>query len=276
MKKFVTGSMTLLTVMYGGLAFAGTSIELKDPKGDDDGPGKYTYPTDAVYTTGSFDLSEVEIEQDGDTIEVTVEVKAKIEDPWDSRAWDGNGFSLQMFVLHIDMDHKAGSGHKDGLPGFNVTFADDQRWEKALIISPQGRTRVQAEVSAKAAKMKGDILIPTSVSVRGRKVVARFDKKDLGADLSKSWGFQLLVQSNEGFPDKTDLLTRKVNEFGGQHRFGGGNDYDCDPHVMDLLAGKAEGSSSEKAAQHKMLGSFKCNADGSGTRAVLQMVYPEG
>jgi carbohydrate-binding DOMON domain-containing protein len=275
-KKLITGSLTLVMVMYGGLALAGETISFEDPKGDDDGPGQYTYPTDAVYTPGSFDLTDVEIADKGDTVEVSVTVKAKIDDPWDSRAWDGNGFSLQMIVIHIDTDHKAGSGYKDGLPGFNVTFADDQRWDKALVISPQGRTRVQAEVSAKAAAMKKDILIPTTVSVRGRKLVARFAKKDLGADLSKQWGFQVLMQSNEGFPDKTDLLTRKVNEFGGQHRFGGGSDYDCDPHVMDLIAGKAQGDKSEKDAQHKMLGTFKCNPDGSGTRAVLQMVYPEG
>ncbi|TNF26064.1 MAG: hypothetical protein EP329_21885 [Deltaproteobacteria bacterium] len=268
--------MTLLMVLYGGMALAGTTIEFSDPKGDDDGPGKYTYPTDAVYTPGSFDLTNVELEDAGDKVKVTVTVKAKIEDPWDSKAWDGNGFSVQMFVIHIDTDHKAGSGHKDGLPGFNVTFADDQLWDKALVISPQGKTRVQAEVTAKAAAMKKDILIPTSVSVRGRKVVATFNKSDLGGDLSKSWGYQVLVQSNEGFPDKTDFLTRKVNEFGGQHRFGGGSDYDCDPHVMDLIAGKAQGEGSEKSEQHKMLGTFKCNADGSGTRAVLQMVYPEG
>ena len=49
------------------------------------------------------------------------------------------------------------------------------------------------------------------------------------------------MQSNEGFPAGNDLLTRKVNEYEGQHRFGGGNDGDCDPHVMDILAGKGAG-----------------------------------
>ena len=43
------------------------------------------------------------------------------------------------------------------------------------------------------------------------------------------------MQSNEGFPDGKDLLTRKVNEYEGQHRFGGGTDTDCDPHVIDIL-----------------------------------------
>mgnify|MGYP001116773986 CR=1 FL=1 len=80
------------------------------------------------------------------------------------------------------------------------------------------------------------------------------------------------MQSNEGFPAKTDLLTRKVNEFEGQHRFGGGTDYDCDPHVMDILAGDATGDSSEVAAQHEML-AYECDADGNATKmATLKMV----
>ena len=276
MKLWISGAVALAMTLSAGAAFAGETISFEDPKSDDKGPGKYTYPTDAVYTPGSFDMTNVELKDDGDNLEVSVTVRAKIEDPWDSKAWDGNGFSVQMVVIHIDQDKKPGSGHKDGLAGFNVTFADGAGWEKALIISPQGKSRVQAEVSAKAAKFKGDILIPKSVKVSGRKLVARFAKKDLGGDLSKSWGFQVLMQSNEGFPDKTDLLTRKVNEFGGQHRFGGGTDYDCDPHVIDLLAGKGKGEASEAGEQYKMLGTFKCNADGSGTRAVLQMIYPEG
>jgi hypothetical protein len=82
----------------------------------------------------------------------------------------------------------------------------------------------------------------------------------------------VVVQSNEGFPDKSDLLSRKVNEFEGQHRFGGGNDGDCDPHVMDVLAGKAAGTPDEAQAQYDMM-KFECGADGSSVkRATLSVV----
>ncbi len=68
------------------------------------------------------------------------------------------------------------------------------------------------------------------------------------------------MQSNEGFPADTDLLTRKVNEYEGQHRFGGGTDYDCDPHVMDILG------------DHGML-AYECEADGTPVKmATLSMV----
>ncbi|MCA9515859.1 MAG: hypothetical protein KC635_13025 [Myxococcales bacterium] len=263
-------------ILLPGLTAFADEITFKDPKGDDDGPGKYTYPTDTVYTKGSFDLREAKFKTDGDTLVVEVEVGTKIEDPWDSKAWEGNGFSVQMAFIFIDTDHKAGSGHEDGLPGLNIRFAPESAWDKALIISPQGRRRVQAEINEKAASVKGDIIIPTSVTARGKTLIARFPLSALGGKIDKSWGYQVIMQSNEGFPDKTDLLTRKVNEYGGQHRFGGGSDYDCDPHVMDMLAGKGQGDASEKAEQHKQLGSFTCDASGNGKRAVISMVYPEG
>ncbi len=68
----------------------------------------------------------------------------------------------------------------------------------------------------------------------------------LGGTPTPAWGYQVLMQSNEGFPAKSDLLTRKVNEFEGQHRFGGGTDYDNDPQVIDILraAGRRPGARS--------------------------------
>jgi hypothetical protein len=82
----------------------------------------------------------------------------------------------------------------------------------------------------------------------------------------------VIVQSNEGFPDKTSVLCRNVNEYEGQHRFGGGNDGDCDPNVMDVLAGKGVGDKSEIEAQHQML-AYECNADGTSKKmATLKMV----
>ncbi|MCP4200732.1 MAG: hypothetical protein GY769_02205, partial [bacterium] len=83
---------------------------------------------------------------------------------------------------------------------------------------------------------------------------------DLGEGDPTTWGYQVVMQSNEGFPADMDLLTRKVNEYEGQHRFGGGTDYDCDPHAMDILG------------DHSQL-EYECEADGTAkTMAVLKMV----
>ena len=122
-----------------------------------------------------------------------------------------------------------------------------------------------AEVKAKSAAMAGDIVVPRRTGGAGNTISAKVKLDELGGGDPATWGYQVVVQSNEGFPDKADLLTRKVNEFEGQHRFGGGNDGECDPHVMDILAGKGEGKPEEAQAQYDML-KHECGADGSSAK----------
>ena len=244
------------------------SVSFKDPTGDDNGPGGYSYPTDAVYKKGSFDLTGLDVKQKGDKVDFDVSVNSQLEDPWKM----GTGFSVQMIFVFIDTDHKEGSGNTKGLPGLNVQFAPEDAWDKVVILSPQGPSRVKAEVEGKASSMAKDIVIPTRVKGAGRTISATVPMSDLGSGDPSTWGYQVVAQSNEGFPASTDLLTRKVNEYEGQHRFGGGTDSDCDPHVMDVLAGSGTGDASEVEAQHQML-KYQCGADGAaGSMATLKMV----
>jgi len=244
------------------------SVSFKDPTGDDNGPGGYSYPTDAVYRKGSFDLTGLDVKQKGDKVDVDVSLNSQLEDPWKM----GTGFSVQMIFVFIDTDHKEGSGNTKGLPGLNVQFAPEDAWDKVIVLSPQGPSRVKAEVESKAAAMAKDIVIPTRVKGAGRTISATVPMSALGSGDVSTWGYQVVVQSNEGFPAASDLLTRKVNEYEGQHRFGGGTDSDCDPHVMDVLAGSGTGDAAEADAQHQML-KYTCGADGAaGTLATLKMV----
>jgi carbohydrate-binding DOMON domain-containing protein len=249
-------------------------VVLADPKGDDKGTGAYVYPTDGVYAPGSFDLVKVEIEEKGGDVEFRLEVDARVEDPWDSKSWGGNGWSLQMAFVFIDQDHKEGSGATVAPPGLNVEFPKDGGWEKVVLISPQGRSRLLSEVAAKAKDLKDRIVIPKRQRAQGRALVATVGKQDLGGAPAAGWGWQVVVQSNEGYPDAKDLLTRKVNEFAGQHRFGGGTDWDCDPHAIDMLTGLAKGEPAEAEAQYQALKAYECNADGSTKKlAIVPMVY---
>ncbi|MBI3071592.1 MAG: hypothetical protein HYY84_05620 [Deltaproteobacteria bacterium] len=265
MKVILFGVVTLVA----NVAFS-KSLVFRDPVGDDRGPGSYVYPTDAVYKRGSFDLVKFEVRSKGSDVEFRATMRARIEDPWDSKSWGGNGFSLQMLQVYIDKDHKEGSGHRSALPGMNVDFMKASYWEKVVVMSPQGRERLASEIELKAKDVRGDIVIPKRTYSSGKTIVAVVSKKDLGGAVQESWGFQVLVQSNEGFPDRGDLLSRKVNEVEGPHRFGGGDDGDCDPHVIDMLAGDALGTKDEVAAQKKELGSFVCK---SSIRSEIGMVY---
>ena len=267
MSKRVVGVLLVALAVAFAPAWA-AEMKFEDPVGDDDGPGTYTYPTDVVYTPGSFDLVEFVADASGKKLDVAVTIAGALDDPWRMEV----GFAVQMIFIFIDTDGTAGSGHTDGLPGTNVKFAEGNEWDKAIILSPQSSSRVKQEVRTKAAAMADDILVPNRTSGSGKTIKASVKLADIADSDPSTWGWQVLMQSNEGFPAKTDLLTRKVNEFEGQHRFGGGTDYDCDPHVMDLLAGAAKGGSDEVAAQHEML-SYECDADGNAVKmATLKMV----
>jgi carbohydrate-binding DOMON domain-containing protein len=252
----------------------GVTLSYSDPAGDDFGPGTYVYPTNAVYTPGSFDLRKVDVKTRGSKVEIKVTLGAVIEDPWNSRGWtpSGNGFSLQMVQLYFDTDGKPGSGHTDALPGINARFAPEDAWDRVVVISPQGASRLRSEVAAKAGSMAKSVVVPIKVIVRGKTLIATVKKRDLGGAPAASWGVQAVVQSNEGYPDKGDLLSRRVNEYAGDHRFGGGNDWSCDPHVLDILAGKAVGADDEKSSQKRAL-AYTCGDDGASIkRATLPMI----
>jgi carbohydrate-binding DOMON domain-containing protein len=259
----------LAVVLATGTAFAEKQkISFKDPTGDDKGPGAYIYPTDTVYKAGSFDLVGLDVESDGKKVSFDVTVNSTLEDPWGMKT----GFAVQMVFVFIDTDHKEGSGYTDSLPGLNVKFDAADAWDRVVILSPQGPSRVKSEVESKAAAMQAAIAVPTRTKGSGRSISGAVDLEALGGGDPTTWGYQVVVQSNEGFPSGSDLLTRKVNEYEGQHRFGGGNDGDCDPHVMDVLAGAGSGDAAEAQAQYDML-KYECNADGTAkAMAVLKMV----
>lgn len=270
-------SVLALTLGFAPMAAnAQLHLTFQDPKGDDRGPGKVVYPTAAEYAPGSFDLTDVEIQEKGDQVVFSVSLKARIEDPWASKTWTppGQGFSVQFVQIYVDTDHKEGSGHKEALPCMNVTFQEASRWEKVILIGPQAVTRTRTEVKAKAGAAKGDVIVPGSVKVSGKKLVVSVPKADLGTP-TKAWGWQILVQSNEGYPRGECLLTRDVNEVEGEHRFGGGDDWDCDPHVIDLLVPPAKGQDGEKEGQYKALVHTCAGSDrAKATLAEIPMVYP--
>jgi C-terminal binding-module, SLH-like, of glucodextranase len=265
--KIRLASLTLAASLLSLPALAADKVTFKDPSGDDNGPGTYKYPTDTVYKKGSFDLTEFTVSRNGKNLDFNVNIGTNLEDPWNMK----KGFATQMVFIFIDTDGKEGSGHTDAPPGLNVQFAPGSAWDKLVILSPQEPARVRKEVETKAAGLKGDILIPERTKGAGRKISGSVDGAGLTGDPSQ-WGFQVVMQSNEGFPSGNDLLTRKVNEYEGQHRFGGGNDGDCDPHAIDILAGSGKGDASEVKAQQDML-KYECGADGSSkTKATLTVV----
>lgn len=249
------------------------TIKFKDPTGDDRGPGGYTYPTDEVYAPGSFDLTELAVSKKNERVTFDVTVNSELRDPWSLRS----GFSVQMVLIFIQTDNRQGNGFVDAVPGLNVKFDPADAWDKLVILSPQPAARVEAEIENKVSpNQQSSIIVPDRTKGAGRTISATVDLAQLGGGNPSKWAYQVVMQSNEGFPEDRDLLTRRVNEVATQHRFGGGSDDQCDPHVIDVLAGKGAGVADEAKAQFEML-RYICNPDGSSKQmAVLKMVRPGG
>lgn len=269
-KKQVGLLLFLALLVISMPVLAQKEVSFKDPAGDDNGSGSFIYPTDPVYKPGSFDITGFTVNDKGSTVELTVNVGAGLENPWNM----ASGFSVQQAFVFIDMDGKAGSGHQFALPGLNAEFLPCCYWEKAVIMSPQPSSRVKTEVKMKAADTERDIIVPVSITPRGKSFTAVIQKSDLGADVSEDWGWQVLLTSNEGFPEGNSILVRKLNEYEGQHRFGGGSDYDGDPNFLDMLVSSGKGGKDEADLQHKIMSTWVSGDDPAGYVYVkLPMVY---
>lgn len=257
--RFPLRAVGLATALAFG-SLAAHAVEFSDPRGDDKGPGKYVYPTDGVYKSGSFDLVKFKAEKSGANVDFAVDVGANLEDPWGM----GGGFAVQMVFVFIKTG--APGGHKDAPAGLNIQFAPGHEWNKVVVLSPQKKARVTSEAEAKLGAMAKDVVVPNITRGRGRTISGSVPLAELGGDGNvDGWSYQVVMQSNEGFPAATDFLTRKVNEYEGQHRWGGGHDGDCDPHVMDVLDGP-------DAKQAEML-AFQCGPNGERTRmATLKLI----
>ncbi|MET0684066.1 MAG: PKD domain-containing protein [Solirubrobacteraceae bacterium] len=96
---------------------------LTDPEGDDDGPGTYVYPTDAVFVDGAFDLAAMDVYDAGDQVRFVTTLHGDVTNPF-----GGNQLSLQRVNIYV--------GGGDGaavpaLPGTNMNAASP--WDAVIV-----------------------------------------------------------------------------------------------------------------------------------------------
>jgi hypothetical protein len=161
-------------------------------------------------------------------------------------------------------------GITQGLPGLNVQFAPEQAWDRCVILAPDEEL-LRHEIDAKVPAALRSALVPARAKGSGHTISASFPRQALGPGDPKDWGFQVVVASYDPYPSRDSLLVRRVDKTESQFRFGGGTDTDCDPNVLDLLAGTAAGQDGEAELQHQML-QFDCKPGAPRQLASLEMV----
>lgn len=221
-------------LLAGATASVGASplFQASDPAGDDKGPGTYTYPTNAVFVPQAFDLVAVTAEDAGDQVIFRIRMAAPITNPWGGP----NGMSVQMFHIYVDRDHRAGSGFTDAIPGANVAFAEDEAWDRSILIEGGWGTEVEDLLKDLVFDdMREAIHISHEAKVEGDTVIVPVSKAFLGQPQA-GWGFQVVVLGQEGSKDVMDgVKVRRVLKASEEWRFGGSDESGVHPNALDIL-----------------------------------------
>ena len=189
-------------------------LDVTDPTGDDTGPGSYTYPTDAVFQPGNFDITNFQVGADDENIVFRFTLAGPVDNPWDGT----NGLSLQTFDIYIDQDGN-GQGGVALLPGRNLALSEGSTWDFAITIEGwESKIFAPGEEGATEIAGPGDFEVITDPGQQ--KVTIRVPKSILG-DTPEAWRYAAMVMSQEGFPSSGVLRVRDVGVAAEQWRIGG-------------------------------------------------------
>ncbi len=220
-----------------------TLLTIQDPQGDDRGPGNYTYPTDAVFKPGNFDIAEFVVGTDAKNLVFRFKLNGPIDNPWNSP----NGLAVQTLDVYIDVDHQAGSGARMLLPGRNAAVSAEDAWDYA--VWAEGWTPGVYKVGGDGKPAKLDVALKITVDPVARTVTLRVPKDAFPGD-PKTFGYLGVMLGQEGFPAAGVWRVREVEPAAAQWRFGGGARDTNHTRIIDLAW---EGA----PTQAEMLGQYK-------------------
>jgi hypothetical protein len=225
-------------------------LSIVDPVGDDHGPGSYTYPTDAVFTPGSFDITSFDVAYNDRNVVFTFGINAEIANPWGSAI----GLSVQTFDIYLDVD-AAPTGARELLEGRNARLADQYGWDIAIWVegwnqkllvpnadgNPVELPGNPARVVVDAANGTVSILVPRSIIEESVSVTP------LGQP--EQWRYLGVVLSQDGYPSAGVRRVRDVEPTASQWRIGGGTGEAGDTRIMDVALPEDADISQEEGLQ---------------------------
>ena len=183
---------------------------------DDTGAGAYTYPTNAVFVPGTFDLTEVRVTADADNLYFLIRI-ADLTNPWISDP----GISLQKFGIFLD----TGTG---GLTAAAPNLVTGTDFEYSAIVA---QATWQPE-NAKIFNAAGDWWpIGYAADSTNEAIEVSLPLQFIGDPSGQTWGIYLWIGGQDGFGPGG---WRDVTAAGGEWAFGGGSDTLFDPAVVDL------------------------------------------
>ena len=219
-------------------------LVIADAAGDDHGPGTYTYPTDAVFTAGSFDIREFSIAENDDFYVFKYQLGAPIGNPWGS----GIGLSIQTFDIYIDTDSGSGTGRNELLEGREAALAAGSGWEYAVWVEGWNQKLIQGYDDGSLAEVSGT---PVRVLVDGGQgsVTILVSKAAMPDTVSiDEWQVASILLGQEGYPSPGVRRVRDIAPTASQWRFGGAQDAGGTvTRIIDIAVPQEAGWSQEAA-----------------------------
>ena len=226
-------------------------VTVDDPANDDHGPGTYTYPTDAVFKPGVFDLLNFQVGTDENNLVFSFKMRGPVENPWNAPS----GLSLQTIDVYIDTDGAA-SGTRIFRNGRNAGLTSDHAWDYALTVA--GWTN---GLFAASAPDKAITSVPlTIITDPGKNLILAKIPLDAIPGDPTTWAFGVVVMSNDGYGINA---VRDVKATGGQWTVGGAPADTNHSRILDFLW-----PAGQTPSQEEMLSSYPpSQADASGLSA---------
>ena len=215
-------------------------FSMQDPEGDDYGPGTYTYPTDGSFSPGVFDLLRFEVLASERDVIFRLKFR-ELTNPWGAPL----GFSHQLVNLYLCTHSTERSSTTTRRKGANVRFDHKNPWNYlikvagwpgygGIVYSAKGKGIGECEVNCDLEEETIRVSVPKSL---------------IGEPEGSSWGYYLLIGSQDGFgPDHYRPVAEVASRW-----VGGGNSKGPDaPRVYDILDPASNGKT-----QEEMLGSYR-------------------
>lgn len=203
--------------------------DASDPEGDDNGGGRYTYPTNPNLKPGSLDITHFTVKADENNVYFTLTFRNLSNPGWHPEY----GFQLTYAAIAIDKDGNAGSGGVD--VGMNSHYILNKSDAFEDIIYVGGGFRVadlSGKVLAEYLPAPDDVQDPLG-NVETRTISFAMPVSIIGR-AEQSWRYTVLTGAQDDHGGAGVGEFRVVGKESGEWT-GGGKKNPKDPNVYDVL-----------------------------------------
>ncbi|HUA43708.1 MAG TPA: glucodextranase DOMON-like domain-containing protein [Solirubrobacteraceae bacterium] len=214
-------------------ALPGTTVlNVSHPSGMDNGPGTYQYPTDSVFVPGAFDLTNLQVNQDGTNVYIQVKITNLVNT-------FGSDFGAQLLDVYVRNPAATSTSTSSAYPSvMNYSIAPADAWSEWL--EAQGFAPVVWENPSGASLGAAQLVVDDSINGSSGTATLIVPQSAFGT-IGPGWVFTVaLTGQGSGTPP-----VRGFTSTPGQYTFGvcasGNTNLICSqspnsvPNVMDTI-----------------------------------------